>query len=399
MNNPPIADKKADALKFGILGAANIGPNGLFIPAKTHPDVVVQAVAARDQVKAKKYAQDHGIPDVKGSYQEMLDDLEIDCVYIPLPNTLHFEWATRALKAGKHVLLEKPAVINAAEAQVLFAQPVPSSGPVLLEATHSLFHPAFAAFLSHLMPPSDVVYARASILAPRGVWPADDMRFNYELGGGALADMGPYTLGALRMAFGAMPSACEESVMETRANGVDDSCRARFRFPNGGVGEVYVNLRSAWMEGISPDAEAKMRPIVVDAGEAGVKLGEGQEVVRTRHVYFKNFALPTSYHYIQVSDEYSIRKVGTQDIVKKWNTSKTVKAYTFRQAGIEQPSEEYYTTWRFMLEQFVSKVRGRPTTEGMWLDGEFSIDIAKMIDMAYSAGGLSLRPSREDVHS
>lgn len=130
-----------------------------------------------------------------------------------------------------------------------------------------------------------------------------------------------------------------------------------------------------------------------------MKLGEGQEVVRTRHVYFKNFALPTSYHYIQVSDEYSIRKVGTQDIVKKWNTSKTVKAYTFRQAGIEQPSEEYYTTWRFMLEQFVSKVRGRPTTEGMWLDGEFSIDIAKMIDMAYSAGGLSLRPSREDVHS
>lgn len=201
----------------------------------------------------------------------MLDDPEIDCVYIPLPNTLHFEWATRALKAGKHVLLEKPATINAAEAQVLFAQPQagPAPGPVLLEATHSLFHPAFAAFLSHLTPSSEVAYARASILAPRGVWPADDMRFNYELGGGALADMGPYTLGALRMAFGAMPSACEESVMETRANGVDDSCRARYRFPNGGVGEVYVNLRSRWTEGISPDAEAKMRPVVVDASEAG----------------------------------------------------------------------------------------------------------------------------------
>lgn len=75
-----------------------------------------------------------------------------------------------------------------------------------------------------------------------------------------------------------------------------------------------------------------------------MKLHEDQEVVRTRHVYFKNFALPTSYHYIHVSDAYAIRNVETQDVVEKWKASKAVKAYTFRPAGIEQPSEDYYTT-------------------------------------------------------
>jgi predicted dehydrogenase len=196
----------------------------------------------------------------------MLDDTQIDCVYIALPNTLHFEWAMRALKAGKHVLLEKPAVINAAEAEVLFSQP---STTVILEATHSLFHPAFSAFISYLAP-GEIAWARTCILAPRGVWPADDMRFNYDLGGGALADMGPYTLGALLKVFGTTPTACEKSTIETHASGIDESCKAQFRFPNGGLGEVYVNLRSAWVEGISPDAEAKMRPIVVNAEDAGL---------------------------------------------------------------------------------------------------------------------------------
>lgn len=133
-----------------------------------------------------------------------------------------------------------------------------------------------------------------------------------------------------------------------------------------------------------------------------MEIREGQEVVRTRHVYFKNFALPTSYHYIQVSDEYAVRKVGdasATSVAKTWKTSKTVKAYTFKQAGIEQPSEEYYSTGRYMLEQFVNKVRGKGAIPGMWLDAQFSIDVARMIDMAYSAAGLPLRPSRKEVHS
>ncbi|KAG4217312.1 hypothetical protein PC116_g34207 [Phytophthora cactorum] len=67
--NPPEAPKSAAPLRFGILGAADIGPMALILPAKSHPDVVVQTVAARDPKKAKAYAQKHGIPEVSASYQ------------------------------------------------------------------------------------------------------------------------------------------------------------------------------------------------------------------------------------------------------------------------------------------------------------------------------------------
>ncbi|KAI1081405.1 NAD(P)-binding protein [Whalleya microplaca] len=391
MNNPPAAVKNADPLQFGILGAANVGPRALLIPASTHPDVVVQVVAARDQAKARQYAQTHGIPGVKASYQDILDDPEIDCVYIPLPNGLHYEWTLRAIKAGKHVLLEKPSASNSTEAEALFSQPNP---PILLEAMHSMFHPAWAAFLSYLSP-GEVVYARSCVWTPWGVLGSDDIRYNYDLGGGALADMGPYTMGAIRMIFGTMPISCEECVVKVHADKIDENFKASFRFPDGGLGVVEGDLQSSWTK-LSPDAEATMRPIVIDASEAGVKIHEGQEVVRTRNVFFKNFALATAYHRIQVNDEYVIRKVGDADdgsVVKNWKTSKTVKAYTFKEAGIEQPGEAYHTTYRYMLDQFVNKVRGKERPQGMWIDAQFSIDVAKMIDMAYSAAGMSLRPT------
>lgn len=59
-------------------------------------------------MRAQTYAKRHGIPHVHASYQALLDDPEIDAVYVALPNALHYEWAMKALKAGKHVLLEKP---------------------------------------------------------------------------------------------------------------------------------------------------------------------------------------------------------------------------------------------------------------------------------------------------
>ncbi|KAK5999085.1 D-xylose 1-dehydrogenase (NADP(+)) 2 [Cladobotryum mycophilum] len=121
--NPPALKKQDSALKFGILGAANIAPMALFIPAKSHPEVIIYTVAARDKAKAEAYAKKHGIPHVSDSYEAILDDPEVDVVYIPLPNGLHFEWTLRALAKGKHVLLEKPSTSNAAEAEILFKSP------------------------------------------------------------------------------------------------------------------------------------------------------------------------------------------------------------------------------------------------------------------------------------
>ncbi|KAL7624145.1 hypothetical protein AAE478_005702 [Parahypoxylon ruwenzoriense] len=397
--NPPEVPKSTSPLRFGILGAADIAPQALIIPAKSHPDVVVQTVAARDPKKAKAYAQKHGIPDVAETYQDILDKPGIDCVYIPLPNGLHFEWALRALKAGKHVLLEKPSVNNTAEAEALFTNRLLSGpgAPVLLEAAHYLFHPAWTVFMSYVAP-AQVASARAVLWVPRWKFAADDIRYRYELGGGALMDLGAYTASALARVFGAVAEECEECV--TQSGTYDERCdrlfRARYRFPGGGRGEMEGDLKAP-LDRLSPDIHVVHRPVVVSSANAGIDVPAGHEVVRTRKVKFATFVIPSYLHSIQVDDEFALRRIGADvaDVVKRWTRSKTVKAYAFREAGIDQPGEPHWITYRYQLEQFVNRVRGREVQQ--WVDGADSINTMKMIDMAYTAAKLPLRPTSEYV--
>ncbi|KAH9004488.1 NAD-P-binding protein [Lactarius hatsudake] len=143
--NPPVPEEPtASPLRFGILGAARIAPIALVLPVKNHPDAVVTAVAARDQGRADAFAKKNGIPKAyggSGAYQKLLDDPEIDVVYNPLPNGLHYEWTMKALAAGKHVLLEKPSANTADETRKMF-EFAQEKGLVLLEAFHYRFHPA-----------------------------------------------------------------------------------------------------------------------------------------------------------------------------------------------------------------------------------------------------------------
>ncbi|KAI3323853.1 hypothetical protein HD806DRAFT_76259 [Xylariaceae sp. AK1471] len=409
IRNPPEVPKSAKPLTFAILGAAAIGPSAIILPAKNHPDVVIQTIAARDPAKAKAYAQKHGIPDVAKTYQDILDNPSIDCVYIPLPNGLHYEWAQRALKAGKHVLLEKPSVNNSTEAEQLFYLSLTStststsisSQPVLLEATHPFFHPAWAVFMAHVTP-SAVASAKTSLAVPRGMIGSDDIRYNFNLGGGAMMDLGAYTASALACIFG---SAAEECVScETGlGTGTDPRCdrwyRARYRFPNGGVGEMEGDLNALWHK-LTPGIHVTHKPMVITPGEAGVgvKIREGEEVLRTRKIHFNNFAMPSLFHSITVVDEFAVREMGEETRPRKtWKTSRTLKAYTWRATGLEglekQPGEPYWTTYRYQLEQFVNKVRGRDTPQ--WVEGGDSVITMRMIDMAYTAAKLPLRPSSE----
>jgi predicted dehydrogenase len=88
-------------------------------PAETHPDVILYGIASRDIGTAKTTAQKYRFRKAYGSYQELIDDPEVDIVYVSTPNGLHYEWSSRALKAGKHVLCEKPFTSNAEEAKKL----------------------------------------------------------------------------------------------------------------------------------------------------------------------------------------------------------------------------------------------------------------------------------------
>ena len=94
-------------LRLGLLSTANI--NGAVLRGAALADgVEVVAVASRDRARAEEYAAAHRIPRAHGGYEALLADPDVDAVYVSLPNSLHVEWAVRALRAGKHVLCEKP---------------------------------------------------------------------------------------------------------------------------------------------------------------------------------------------------------------------------------------------------------------------------------------------------
>lgn len=197
-----------------------IRPAAIIQPAQSHPDVIIAAIAARDQVKANAYAKKWDIPTVHTSYQALVDDPAIDAVYIPLPNGLHFEWALKSLQAGKHVLLEKPSTSNAIEAECLFrsnlltqghGSNVESGSPlVLLEAIHTVFHPAFKRFLE-LIEPANVVEGLATLQLMKGFISLDgDIRMDYDLSGGSLMDCGAYAVLAVRQIFQEEPLECVE---------------------------------------------------------------------------------------------------------------------------------------------------------------------------------------------
>eukprot|EP00930_Biecheleria_cincta_P046720 TRINITY_DN32257_c0_g1_i1.p1 TRINITY_DN32257_c0_g1~~TRINITY_DN32257_c0_g1_i1.p1 ORF type:complete len:400 (-),score=66.93 TRINITY_DN32257_c0_g1_i1:20-1219(-) len=139
---PPEAKDK-DALRIGILGASFIAQAAVVHAASKRRDVVVQAVAARDGERAAAYAKKHGIPFSHGgadAYRELLEREDVDAVYIGLPTRLHLHWAATALKAGKHVLLEKPAVANAHDARQLL-EAASLNDRLIFEAAHYRYHP------------------------------------------------------------------------------------------------------------------------------------------------------------------------------------------------------------------------------------------------------------------
>lgn len=328
---------------------------------------------------------------------DILDDPNIDCVLVPLPNSLHFEWAARAIRAGKHVLLEKPSVANSTEAELLFNLPELSKpdGPVLLEAFHNRFYPSWQYFLSFVSP-KDVVHAKTHSSLPWWTTGINDIHYNYPLAGGTMMSMGTYNYAALRLVFGASPEECVSCDAEAYTEGVHDKAdyafQAKFRFPGGGIGEASSSLRTEALPRTSY-ITVKHREVVVPDDDAKLKAAS-QKKLRTREVTLHGLIHGVFWHRIDVTDQYEIRDSAGKT-VKKWTEKNSHKAYTFAEAGPEfadkAPGETFWMSYRHQLEQFVNKIKGRPTE--YWITGEDSIEQMKMIDMAYVKSGLGPRPT------
>ncbi|MFZ0530844.1 MAG: Gfo/Idh/MocA family oxidoreductase, partial [Propionicimonas sp.] len=177
-------------LRIGILGAARIAERALVKPAASLGAEVV-AVAARDLPRAERYAAEHGIARAHGSYAELLADPEVEVVYNPLPNSEHARWNLAALRAGKHVLTEKPFASNAEEARLVAAEP--RGGLVLFEGFHHRYHPVYHRLLQVISDGTIGELTELSVAMKFDCVDLTDIRWSWPLAGGAQMDLGCYT--------------------------------------------------------------------------------------------------------------------------------------------------------------------------------------------------------------
>jgi D-xylose 1-dehydrogenase (NADP+, D-xylono-1,5-lactone-forming) len=214
-------------VNWGILSTARI--NGLFLAgACQSPDVEIMAVASRDAARAESYAREQRIERAHGSYEALLEDPDVDVVYISVPNSMHVEWTVRALEAGKHVLCEKPLSRHAGEVELAF-DTAERHRRLLMEGfmyrhnpqTHRLVELIRGGAVGRLR----LVRAAFSFAARD---PAD-IRLSPALDGGALMDVGCYCLNGARLIAGEPVRVGAEQVIG--GGGVDVIFAATMRFP------------------------------------------------------------------------------------------------------------------------------------------------------------------------
>jgi len=200
-----VSDERIAPVRWGILGAANIALKKVIPGMRRSALAKVVAIASRDIAKARAAAHDLGIPRAYGSYQELIDDPDIEAIYNPLPNHLHVPWSIRAAEKGKHVLCEKPIALTAREAlQLLEARD--RTGVQIGEAFMVRTHPQWLEVKKIVA--SGRIGELRLIAGHFSYYRRDpaDIRSRVEWGGGALMDVGCYPITIARWLFGAEPT-------------------------------------------------------------------------------------------------------------------------------------------------------------------------------------------------
>src|SRR5262245_16319185 len=229
--------------RFGVLGASYFATHKMIPAMQAAGDTPVVAIASRDGKKAAETAAALGIPKTYDSYEALLADPDVDGVYIPLPNHLHVPWAEQAAAAGKHVLVEKPVALGAAEARRLLA--ARDAHKVLIcEAAMVRLHPRWLAVRELVR--KGKIGELGAFVGSFGydiTW-RDNVRFKADMGGGVLLDTGFYPVTLSRFCFDAEPTAVIAQMELDPDAGVDVMTSALLRFPRGHA-TLTCNMRAA----------------------------------------------------------------------------------------------------------------------------------------------------------
>jgi predicted dehydrogenase len=298
------------------------------------------------------FAQKHDIPRVHPDYQALVDDPDLDAIYLPLPNGLHGRWTKAALAAGKHVLCEKPLASNADEAAEVAAA-AQASGLVVMEAFHYRYHPLMQRVQEVVRGGElgEITRVRAALCFPLPRFA--DIRYRLDLAGGATMDAGCYPINCVRVVVGAEPTVVSARA-KLHAPGVDRALRAELHFPgpangdggtighSGATGEIIASMWSG-------------RLLAVSATVAGTR--------GSLKVF--NYVVPHLWHRLTVRTA----------------------------AGVRHERIAGGPTYRYQLEAFAAAASGGAPVPTDALDGVRNMAV---IDGAYRAAGLSPRAPTAD---
>lgn len=310
-------------IRWGLIGAGWIATKAIAPAMHAADNAIIQAVASRDAVRSKALEP----VTIHQSYEDLINDPDIDAVYISLPNHLHSQWSISALQAGKHVLCEKPFAMNVAEVELMM-KAAKENDRLLVEAVWSRWHPRLARLVEIVRAGNigEIISIDASFTFPGSI--DGNYRATKEMGGGALFDVGVYPLHAMAALVGDQAKVVIENV-ETN------------------IGPTGVDLTSKW--------RMRFDETIIATGLASFEMAENQSL-------------------IVHGEAGSVELLGNEAFTS-WHSPSSLR--------IGEVIEEFEAVdpYRLMIENFGKKVAG---LESWVLPLETSLSVQKVLDLLHA---------------
>jgi len=300
--------------RWGLIGAGWIATTALAPAMHAAENTVIQAVASRDPARSKALNP----ITVHENYEALINDPLVDAIYISLPNHLHCEWTVKALKAGKHVLCEKPFAMNVAEVELMI-KTAKDCDRLLVEAVWSRWHPRMIRAIELVKSGAigQITSIDASFTFPASI--EGNYRLSKEMGGGALFDIGVYPLHAIAAIVG-------------------DSAKVELKNLDVNLGPTGIDLTTKWQMRINDSINA--------TGLASFEMPEHQSLV--------------------IRGEKDSITFGGEQAFTSWHSPSTL------QVGDLVEEFEAVDPYMLMIENFGKKIQGEdswvlPLETSLWV--------------------------------
>ena len=230
------------SVRWGILSTAKIGMEKVTPAIQAAPNCEVVAIASRSLEDARSAADRLGIEAAYGSYEALIE-ADVDAVYIPLPNDMHAEWSMKAAASGKHVLCEKPLAMSALQAREMI-DACHEAGVKLGEAFMYRLHPSWTETVRLVR--GGAIGTLQTVQSWFSYYNDDpaNIRNRVENGGGAVMDIGCYSINLSRMLFDAEPTRIDAVVRRDSVMGIDTLTSGLLEFPQGGQATFVCSTRA-----------------------------------------------------------------------------------------------------------------------------------------------------------